>query len=174
MSAGIILGEPFVLTKVPWNENNILNLKNRIRMQSSGDNEKLDILLHSIYDEIQFERALELQDYKSLYSKLSQNAPRLTESILKSALGVKQLMAQNFNEIKNSHRLKPLGLSLQGQPEPLSHGKEHEAYADFLKKSVADSLELPQNVKSKILNYYLQSKASANSGSTARCAQLFQ
>lgn len=97
MSAAINLGRPFVSTRVPWNEENIANLKARlmsIAERSVGQRDKgalkeIEKTLSRIYDRIDLQFAQRLQQWPELFETLSQEVPDLSESLMAAALKVK-------------------------------------------------------------------------------------
>ncbi|MGZ3803701.1 MAG: hypothetical protein ACXVB4_05800 [Pseudobdellovibrionaceae bacterium] len=165
MSAAIILGEPFVLTRVPWNESNIRNLQAQVRKQAHFSDHFLEPLLNSIYEKIDLESALDLQRYKALFWPLSEQTPRLTENILKAALGIHFLLKSSPAQLQNEAFLSKLGLSLKEKITSSEPQNEIENYVDFMKQSVTNSSFLSNKVKEKILNYY--------KGAGKECSSLF-
>jgi formylglycine-generating enzyme required for sulfatase activity len=92
MSAGIILGRPFVMTAVPWNHKNIANFRAQLLAEESRPEVRL--LLSEIYSTPvpNLIRAQELEAYAPLYAGLVHSLPGLTSSILSAAQAAASLL----------------------------------------------------------------------------------
>jgi hypothetical protein len=175
MSAGITLGEPFVLTRVPWNARNIENLKQhllKIGSTSVSPDQQFDTLIKSIYGDIDFTRALELQNYRSIYQKLRLSIPNLNDALLKYALAIKSLSKKGIGAVADARALQSLGLSPKDRPVAQSSSRtEVEKTVDLFMEAVKDNPTIPPVLKEALLSSQsdLHSKSS-----TQRCHQALQ
>jgi hypothetical protein len=90
MSAAVILGRPFVMTRLPWNERNILNLKLRLLEWARKPGSRL--LIEEVYgSKLALGRALELESVANRFHVLVYELPSLTRSVLDAASAVASL-----------------------------------------------------------------------------------
>lgn len=161
MSAGIQLGEPFVLTRVPWNASNIRNLKQHLLKiadsiplsANSQPQAEFQDLMKSLYDDIDFTNALDLQNYRSIYQQLSSRIPPLSDSLLKYALAIRTLSKEGVAKVIAPKSLHSLGLSLSSSPAvPTAPVNEVQKTVNIFLESVETNPTLPQIIKDYLLN----------------------
>lgn len=107
MSAAINLGEPFVLTRVEWNAQNIQNLKDRLIDIAHGvyidpiEFEFAVSLVSQVFDQIDFNDAKSLVHLRPLFAQLSELAPALFDRIINAAVAVS---AQTQTSHNHNHK----------------------------------------------------------------------
>lgn len=85
MSAGVILGRPFAMTRVAWNARNIGTFRERLLESDSRPGTRE--LLAAVFDEgsPDLGRALELDAHAAAFEGLARSVPSLTASLLDAA-----------------------------------------------------------------------------------------
>jgi hypothetical protein len=171
MSAAINLGGPFVSTRVPWNEENIENLKARLlsiaeRSIGQKDQQALEEVkrtLSRIYDRIDLQFAQELRQWPELFETLSREVPDLSENLMVAALKVRNLPPRDstaFTEFVKDIPDPVLGASLL-------EGKRLEKETVKKIRSLKSTLK---NIWPKVLallKFNFKKQGLANSGKTA-------
>jgi len=84
MSAAVVLGRPFVMTRVEWNERNIENFKDRLLALENRP--AMRSLLESVYGEkLDLSRALELKACSARFKEMSSALPGFTGNLMSAA-----------------------------------------------------------------------------------------
>ena len=96
LSAAVILGRPFVMTKVAWNAKNIVNFREKLLEQDARPETRA--LLEKIYpktDSPDLSGVLELEAHASLYEGLVYSLKGLSSSMFAAAQGIVSLLDSN-------------------------------------------------------------------------------
>ncbi len=90
MSEALVLGKPFVMTRVRWNARNIANLATRLK--ENAQSKKEGNLYDAVFgDSLDLKRSLELQQYPESFASLAKELPLLTDQLVDTALAGKAL-----------------------------------------------------------------------------------
>lgn len=173
-SAAIALGEPFVLTRVPWNADNINNLKKRL-MEVGQLNSNLDLLLNQIFGEINLEGASRLLQWKSLFSQLYGRVSLLTDSIVTTLMGIEDIIDQKGVHLIQNRDLKRLKLRVQDEKSLAQRQRkmmEVSEKSQLLKNLFEDS-SLDLKTMEILKNYYQTQNGAGNKVNKLKCSKLF-
>jgi hypothetical protein len=91
MSAAIVLGRPFVMTRVEWNKRNIANFKERMQEGLISMNQ-IDLLEDVYGEELNLKRALELEELADRYAGLVDRLPGFTSGVMAAAVAAKNVL----------------------------------------------------------------------------------
>ncbi|MDE2510262.1 MAG: hypothetical protein KGL74_03985, partial [Elusimicrobia bacterium] len=90
MSAAVGLGRPFVMTRVPWNEENLKVYSDRLAMRAPKEKRAL---IEDVYRHLKLERAGELESVAPAFADTSRAIPLLTDTLFGAVHAARQLDA---------------------------------------------------------------------------------